>query len=119
MATGAFSPKTIPYVGPTFWDYGNRTTMPLLLSNNEEATLAKLLVVGLSIGSAKRVGERCIGQPEDLRNDFFYLKCHFNLIVIYFLISNNCLFRFSYLLEGNLQQYFTSKYCFYHMCRLH
>ena len=28
-----------------------------------------------------------------------------------YLISN-CLFRFSYLLEGNVQQYFTSRYCF-------
>ena len=74
MATGAFSPKTIPcrpYI--TFWDYGNRTTMALLLTNNEEATLAKLLVVGLSIGSANRVGQRCVGQPEELRNEFVFI----------------------------------------------
>ena len=48
----------------TFWGNGNRTAMAMLLANDEEAILSKLLVVRRSIGNAERVGQRCVGQPE-------------------------------------------------------
>ena len=43
----------------------------------------------------------------------YYIEVYDNLIIP----NSNCLFRFSYLLEGNLQQYFTSNVS--SICRLH
>ena len=44
--------------------------MALLLTNDGEAILLKLLhVVRWSISNAKRVGRRCVGQTEELRNE--------------------------------------------------
>ena len=43
--------------------------MALLLTNNEEAILSKMMVVRRSIGNAKRVVHRCVGQPQELRNE--------------------------------------------------
>ena len=54
----------------TFWGNGNRTAMAMLLANDEEAILSKLLVVRRSIGNAERVGQRCVGQPEELRSEY-------------------------------------------------
>ena len=62
--THIFSDTKLPC---TFRGYGNTTAMALLLTNNEEAILSKLLVVRRSVGNAKRVGQRCVGQPEELR----------------------------------------------------
>ena len=42
--------------------------MALLLTNDEEAILSTLLVFRRSIGKAKRVGQRCVEQPEELRS---------------------------------------------------
>ena len=44
--------------------------MALLLTNDEEAISPKLLVVGRSIGNAKRVGQRCVRQIEKLRSEY-------------------------------------------------
>ena len=44
-------------------------TIALLLTTDEEAILSKLLRVRRSIGNAKRVGQRCVGQPEQLRSE--------------------------------------------------
>ena len=46
---------------------GNRMEMDLLLTTDEEAS--KLLFVRRFIGKAKRVGQRCIEQPEQLRSE--------------------------------------------------
>ena len=43
--------------------------MALLIANDEEALLSKLLVFRLSISNAKRVGQRCVEQPEELRSE--------------------------------------------------
>ena len=61
-----FLGKTLPC---TFWGNGNRTAMALLLANDEEAIFSKMLVVRWSIGNAKRVGQQCVGQPEELRSE--------------------------------------------------
>ena len=58
--------KTLPC---TFWGNVNRTATALLLASDEEDTLSKMLVVRWSIGNAKRVGQQCIGQPEELRSE--------------------------------------------------
>ena len=58
--------KTLPC---TVWGNGNRTAMALLLANDEEAILSKLLVVRWSIGNAERVGQPYVGQHEELRNE--------------------------------------------------
>ena len=42
----------------TFWGCGNGTKMPLLLTNDDD------LVVGRSIGNAKRVGQWCARKPK-------------------------------------------------------
>ena len=60
-----FLGKTLPC---TFWGWGNRTAA-LLLTTDEQSILSKLLVVRQSIGNAKRVGQRCVGQPEELRSE--------------------------------------------------
>ena len=52
-------------VPSTFWGYGNRTAMALLLTNDEEVMSPKLLVVRRSIGNAKRVDQ----QPQELRSE--------------------------------------------------
>ena len=44
-----------------FGRYGNRTAMDQLLAKHEEAILSECLVVRRSIGTAKRVGQRCVG----------------------------------------------------------
>ena len=62
-----FLGKTLPC---TFWGYGNTTAMALLLTTDEEATLSNLSVVRRSIGNAKRVGQRCVGQHEELRSEY-------------------------------------------------
>ena len=54
--------KTLPC---TFWGNGNRTAMTLLLANDEEALLSKMLVVRLSIGNAKRVVNGVSGNPKN------------------------------------------------------
>ena len=57
MATGTFSPKRLPC---TFCGCGNWTApmkKPLLST-----------LVRRAIGNAKRVGQRCVGQPEELRS---------------------------------------------------
>ena len=41
----------------------------LFLTTDEEAILSKLLRVRRSIGNAKRVSQRCVGQPEQLRSE--------------------------------------------------
>ena len=43
--------------------------MALLLTTDEEAIFSKLLLVRRSIGNAKRVGQRCVGRPEQLRSE--------------------------------------------------
>ena len=48
---------------------GNRTAMALLLTTDEQAKFPKLLLVRRSIGNANRVGQRCVGQPEELRSE--------------------------------------------------
>ena len=54
----------------TFWGCGNRTAMALLLTTEEQAKLSKLLLVRRSIGNAESVGQRCVGQPEELRSEY-------------------------------------------------
>ena len=39
-------------------------------TNDEQAISTKLLVVGRSIGNAKRVGQRCVRQTEELRSEY-------------------------------------------------
>ena len=46
-----------------------RHAMALLLTTDEQAKLSKLLLVRRSIGNANRVGQRCVGQPEELRSE--------------------------------------------------
>ena len=53
----------------TLCDYGIRTTMALLLTNDEEAILSKLFVFRRSISNAKKVGQQCVEQPEELRSE--------------------------------------------------
>ena len=43
--------------------------MALLLTTDEEAILSKLLRVRRSVGNAKRVSQRCVGQPKQLRSE--------------------------------------------------
>ena len=62
----AHSRKRLPC---TFWGCGNRTALALRLTTDEEAILSKLLLVRRSIGNSKRVGQRCVGQPEELRSE--------------------------------------------------
>ena len=59
-----FSP---PMKKPLLSNCGNRMAMALLLNTDEEAIL--LLLVRRSIGNAKRVGQRCVGQPKQLRSE--------------------------------------------------
>ena len=68
MATGAFSRNKHYHAHSGAMEI-ERTAMALLLTNNEEAKLSKLLVVLRSVGKAKRVGQRCVGQPEELRSE--------------------------------------------------
>ena len=49
----------------TFWGYGNRTTMALLLTNDEEAISSKLLVVGRSTSNAKKWDNGVFGKPKN------------------------------------------------------
>ena len=57
---------TLPCI---FWGCGNRIAMALLLTTYEEAILSKLLRVPWSIGNAKRVSQRGVGQPKQLRSE--------------------------------------------------
>ena len=43
--------------------------MAMILTTDEEAILSKVLRVRRFIGNAKRVGQRCVGQPEQLRSE--------------------------------------------------
>ena len=43
--------------------------LALLLTDDEEAILSTLLVVWRSIGNAKRVGQWCVPQTEELRSE--------------------------------------------------
>ena len=47
----------------------NRMAMTLLLTTDEEAKFSTLLLVRRSIGKSKRVGQRYIGRPEELRSE--------------------------------------------------
>ena len=46
-----------------------RTTMALLVANNEEAKLSKLLHGCSAIHWQGKKGQRCVGQPEELRSE--------------------------------------------------
>ena len=61
--------QTHYHANSEFWRYVHRTAIALLLTNDEEAISSKLLVVGRSIGNAKRVGQWCVRQTEELRSE--------------------------------------------------
>ena len=65
MATGACVRKKVDAHSGAFKIEWQR----LLLTTDEEDKLSKLLLIRRSIGNAKRVGQRCVGQPEQLRSE--------------------------------------------------